>query len=386
MKKLIIIFAALFLIFLAPATFAASDNEISQRDVVLPVGQVVNRDYFAIGRSVEISGTVNGDVYAFGGQVLVDGKVNGDLITAGGTVRVSGEVTQDLRAGGGQVTISGKIGRNITVGGGNVEIIEGATIAGSAVIGGGNVSLAAPIGSNVKIGAGNLTISNKINGDLDAAVSSIRLTSKSEIVGNLTYWSNNQASIDKEAKVIGTVTKKAPPKAPETNAGRVVRGVAGFNIFSSLVGLVSSFIIGLLLISLFPKYTEAAVNTLRKRPWVSLGFGFLALILTPIIFVVLLITVLGIPLAFNLLGFYLITIYLTRLFTILWAGRAIFERTGNKTHEIWALIIGLVIYYLLGLVPIVGGIVTFLVVISGLGTAILTTRDFYAVARKSQSI
>jgi len=387
MKKFLILLASLSLLFLASAASAnnndKNDSE-NQNVVTLPVGEVVNKDYFATGSSVEISGTVNGDVYAFGGQVLVDGIVNGDLIAAGGIVNISGNIAQDARVGGGQVTISGKIGRNLTVGGGNVDITSSATIAGGVVAGGGNVSLAAPVGKAAKIGAGNLMVSNTIAGDLEAAVGVMRLTSKAVIGGNLTYWSDQKASIDKSAKITGKVTQKKPAEVAKPAPKKILGIVTGVNLFFKIVSLVSTFVLGLLLIAFFPRYNRAVVYTLRKRPWVSLGIGLLALILTPIVFVILLITVVGIPLAFILLALYLILMFLARLFVIFWAGAVIFERTGRKVHEVWALVVGLIVYYVITLIPIIGGLATFFVSLFGLGAAVLTKKEFYLAARKKE--
>jgi len=385
MKKLIIIIISLTILLLAPSV-SANENKNKQKIVTVAVGEVINKDYFAAADSVEVSGTVNGDVYVFGGQVLVDGKVNGDLISAGGIVNISGEVSQDVRVGGGQVIISGKIGRNLTVGGGNVDITNSATIAGGIVAGGGNISLAAPIGKDVKIGAGNLTISNKIVGNVEAAVGMIRLTSKADIGGYLTYWSDTTASIDSSAKVAGTVTKKAPPAAARPKPGMILGGFAAFNIITAIISLVSTLILGLLIIKLFPRYNRAVVYTLKKRPWGSLGLGFASLILIPLIFVLLLILVATIPIAFILLALYLITLYLSRIFIIFWVGTFVFERTGRKIHEVWAFIIGLVIYYILTLIPIVGGLTTFLVILFGLGAVLLTTKEFYNAATRKGNI
>ncbi|OGY21857.1 MAG: hypothetical protein A2126_02980 [Candidatus Woykebacteria bacterium GWB1_45_5] len=385
MRKFIIGLASLSLLFLAPTVAArdkGNDNSQEQKIVTVPAGEVINKDYFATGDTVEISGTVNGDVYAFGGQVLVDGTVNGDLIAAGGLVNISGDISQDARVGGGQVTISGKIGRNLTVGGGNVDITSSATIAGGAVVGGGNVSLAAPVGKDAKIGAGNLTVSNTIAGDLDAGVGVMRLTSKAQIGGNLNYWSDQNASIDKNAKVVGKITKNKPAEAAKPSAKKVFGLFTGFNLIVGAISLISTLILGLLIIALFPRYNRAVVYTLKRRPWASLGVGFLALVLTPIIFVILLITVVAIPLAFVLLAFYAIALYLSRVFIIFWAGTMIFERTGRKIHEVWALIVGLIVYYILTLIPFIGGLVTFFVILFGLGTAILTKKEFYLAARK----
>ncbi|MEX0622243.1 MAG: polymer-forming cytoskeletal protein [Candidatus Woykebacteria bacterium] len=384
MKKLFISIPIFALLFLVPSA-QAQDNETDRETkiVTLPVGEVVNRDYFAFGDVVEVSGTVNGDVYAFGGQVLVDGAVNGDLITAGGTLTVSGDVSQDLRAGGGQVTISGDIGRNVTVGGGNVEFTSDASVRGSVLAGAGNLTLAAPIGSNVKIGAGNLTISSKVDGDVEAGVGMLRLTSRARVDGDLTYWSDQNASVDGNALVSGEITKKSAQGISKPSLQGVLGGFAAFNIFTTIIGFVSTFILGLLLIKFLPKFSSDTVNTLSKKPLASLGVGFLALLVTPIAFLILLVTVVGIPIAFILIALYLISLYLARLFVMFWVGKAISTRTGRAPHEVWAFIVGLIIYYIVTLIPVVGGITTFLVILFGLGAALITKRNTYLTARKS---
>jgi hypothetical protein len=305
MKKFVVIFAALPLLFLAPASVVLGNSDDKETKVVtVPVGEVINRDHIAVGDVVEISGTVNGDVYAFAGQVLVDGTVNGDLITAAGAITVSGTVSQDLRAAGGTITINGSIKRNITVGGGVVEITDDARIGGSILGGTGTINIAAPVGGNVKIGSGALTISNKINGDLEAGVEDLRLTSKAAVTGDLTYWSEKDASIDDKAVVSGEVTKKKPPAGFGPKFGPVVSGFSGFRIFSAIVGFISTLIIGLLLIKFFPNFGRSAASNLSSRPWASLGLGFAAFILTPIIGLILLVTLVGIPLALILGALY----------------------------------------------------------------------------------
>ena len=384
-KKLFVTLPILLLLFLAPSA-SAKDKDVRETKVVaLPAGEVVDGDYFAFGDVVEVSGTVNGDVYAFGGQVLVDGKVNGDLITAGGTVTISGNISQDLRVGGGQITISGEIGRNVTVGGGNVEFTNGASVRGSVLAGAGNLTLAAPVGSSVKVGAGNLSISNKIDGDVEAGVGGLRLTSKAQIKGNLTYWSDQKALIDKNALVSGEITKRATPEIARPSPRGIFGGFGAFNIISTIIGFVSTFILGLIFIKFFPKFSAATVSTLSKKPWVSLGIGLLAVVVTPIVFIILLITVVGIPIAFILIALYLISLYLARIFVIFWVGTTLLSRTGRKPHAVWAFILGLVAYYVLTLIPIVGCIITALVILFGLGGLLITKKDTYLAAKKSSS-
>jgi cytoskeletal protein CcmA (bactofilin family) len=355
----------------------SKDREI----VTLPAGETVNRDYFAFGERVEISGTVNGDVYVAGGQVLVDGKVNGDLLAAGGTISISGTVSQDARVAGGRITISGDIGRNLTVGGGNVELTDSARIARSLVIGAGNVTLAAPVRGDVTAAAGNLTVLDRINGSLRAAAGNIRLTSRAVVDGNLTYWSNHPASIDPSAKVGGRIIRKTPREISRTSALKIVGVIGGLILLAKIISFISTLILGLLFIYFFPRYTQATVSAIRNRPLASLGAGFLALVVTPVVVIVLLVSVVGIPLALILAAALFIGIYLARLWVLIWTGRSLFEWFGREARPGWALVVGLIIYFFLTLIPLVGGLVTLVVILLGAGAALLSMREPYSAEK-----
>ena len=384
MNRFIISLCFATLLFVLPA-IATQDEEGSKdlKLVTVPSGEVINKDYFAFGDKIEISGTVNGDVYAAGGQILIDGTINGDLLAAGGKISISGNISQDVRIVGGQITIGGEIGRSLTVSCGNVELTDSAIVHGSVVAGGESILLASPIGREVMIAAGNLTVSNKVDGNLEAFVGSIRLTSKAVINGDLIYWSDRPASIDRNAKITGSVTQKTPPMpSPEKAFGIFAR----ICLLATLISFISTLIIGLLLIYFYPKYNRGVVSTLRKNPLTSLGIGFLTLVVAPIFLIIIFSTVVGIPLALILLASYLITIYLARIYVIFWAGVTIFERLGKRVHEGWALVVGLIIYFILTIIPVIGGIITFVVVLFGLGAAILTKKELYQTLRKQDII
>lgn len=388
MRKVAFILSIFAVLFIAPAVGAqgGSDENFQRGEVVtVAKGETVQGDFFAFGETVEISGTVNGDVYTAGGQVSVDGTVNGDLLAAGGTISISGRVDQDVRAAGGQLTISGEVGGNITLGAGNVELTEDAKVGGSILAGVGNLRLASPVGGSVRLGAGNVNISNKIDGNVNVAAEDIRIASNAKIGGYLTYWSDKDASIDENAEVVGEVTKKAPADVSKSSEN-FFGAFAGFSLFGALVSLVSTFIVGLILIRFFPVFNKNVVANLTKTPWISLGAGFLALILVPIAAFILMITIVGIPLGLILMVLYVVALYLARIFVIYWIGSTIFARMGGKTHELWALIVGLIVYYLITLIPVLGGLVTFSVLLFGLGAAILAERDLYTTARKKDIV
>ncbi len=375
----------------APQVLASEQNsEIEKSEgrkiVTVPAGEVVNRDYFAFGESVEISGTVNGDLYAAGGHVLVDGQINGDLLAVGGKVTISGTISQDARIAGGEVIISGKIGRNVTVGSGNMELTPNAVIQGGVVAGSGNIHVAGSVGRDITIGAGSMTISGNTTGNIKAAAGAIRLTSNAKVSGDLTYWSQSPASIDSQAKISGHITKAALPKEFVPQPEDAVKLFLGLKLFWVVANFTSTLILGLLLIHFYPTFSQRAVAHLKKQPLASAGLGVLVLIFTPILVAILGITLIGLPLAFLLVVLFLIYLYLGRIFVITWAGHLISRRLGKEHSEKWAFVIGLVVYSLLTIIPVVGNLVTFLAILFGLGTLLLIKKEVYIAARNQELI
>ncbi len=382
MRKITLFIFSLGLLFLTPATFAASKDPSQVERKVVAYGEVVNKDYFATGDVVEISGTVNGDVYAFAGQVLIDGKINGDLISAGGAINLSGEVSQDVRVGGGSIVVSGSIAQNLTVGGGNVEITDGAKIGGSLVAGAGNLTIAGPIGKDILVGAGNLTLASSVKGDINAGVGSVRLTSKAMVGGNLTYWSENQASVDTGAKVTGKIERKTPVVGAKVSSTDLLKVLAGINLFFKIVTLISTFLLGWLLIHFLPRLVDANVAKLKNQPWPSLGIGVLTMIAVPVLVVLFLVSIVGFPLGLMLLSAFLLVVFVSRIYAILWLGREVVARFGRSPHEVWALLVGMIIFGVVSFIPVLGGFVGLFVVLFGLGAFTLTLKDYLAVSRK----
>lgn len=362
------------------------DDESARKLVVIRAGQVVDRDVFAVGEIVEISGTVNGDVYAVGGQILVDGTINGDLLALGGTVTVSGTVSQDARLVGGQVAINGEIGRNVTIVAGDLELMPSAMIHGHVVAAAANVEAGALIQRDVKIAAGKAILSNRVGGDVTMAAGAIRLTSKAVVAGNLMYWSKLPASIDQQAVVSGHVVRRILTKDFLPSARDILLVFAGLKVIATVTSLVSTLVLGLLLIHFYPNASHRAVMHLTVQPLASLGVGVLTLLLTPFVMVFLAITVVGLPLAFMLLAWYAIVLYVSRVFVIALVGRLVFDKFGVAGHERWAFLFGLVLYYVLTFLPVIGLLFTMLTILFGLGAMLLIKRDVYVAAKAQQLI
>lgn len=360
----------------------ASPRTPLRERAVLRAGQVVQGDYFAVGRHVEISGTVNGDVYAAGGTVLVDGTVNGDLIATGGTITLSGTVSQDVRLAGGQIMIGGSVGRNATVGGGDVHLTDSAQVRENLLAGGGHVRLAGHVGRDARLGAWTVTVANEVGRDVAVAAESVRLTSKATIGGKLRYWSEEAPSIDEGATVRGGVTHRPLPEGWNIEGAR--RGIIGVRIVAAVVNFFSTLIVGLVLLRMYPVFTASVTAMMRDRPGLSVGWGIVALVAVPIVAVGFLVTLFALPIGVVLLALYVATLYLARIYTVTCIGQFLFRRPPDSPSLAGPFTAGLVLYTLLSLIPIVGGVVTLVTILFGLGALLMTKRELMAILREQR--
>lgn len=344
-----------------PLEAAAADirqgNEITVRS-----GETVSDDIYAAAGTVTIDGTVNGSVIAAGGTITVSGTVERDLMVAGGTVHVTGKINGSIRSAGGTITVNGPVGEDVVVTGGTINIQSNATIGRDLVFAGGTATIVGPVARNVTMGAGTAVLRSQVGGDVTGRVDHLRLEG-ARVAGNLDYTSDNQVELVSGATVAGTTTRHTPPD----------RGVAGTNngVISWIRGLIGIAALGLLLILLLPGLGTRASETLRTQPWASLGIGAAICFVTPI--VALIVFILGLLVGGWWLGLLLIALYILALalgyvVSGFLLGRLLFDRLGwGRYHAALALLGGLVILALVGVIPIIGGLVGLAAVLFGVG-------------------
>jgi len=374
MKLLFSLLSLILLLLFLPTVALAQDSEKPQNFEVKK-GEIINHDFFAAGDTVTISGVVNGDVYAAGASVTVDGTINGDLLAGAGMITLLGEVTDDVRIAGGNILINGTVGKNVTLAGGTATITSEAEIGGSILAFVGSLELRAPVGRDANLFAGRAVIGNQIGGDLKGEFDELILTSEAGILGDLNYKSPQKAEIAEGAIILGKTNYQLSEKerAPSLNM-RVLAEPSvprGTNLWLSLSSFILSLLLGLGFLYVFPKRGEAIVKILTSRLWVSLGAGFLTLILLPVGMLFLMITIIGIPLALMLIPLIIFILYFSKIFAALCAGRWILNRFNWSKSWNWALLIGLIVYSLLRQLPIVSPIVVFAFMTLGLGAFIL---------------
>lgn len=354
-----ILIASVFLIPVVSlaAEFRTGENPSTGKD------EVIANDLYIAGGSITSAGKINGDLVIGGGNIVISGDIKEDLTIGGGNISIFSNVGDDIRVGGGTIIINGKIGGDLIVGGGQVTI-SGPGINGDMAIGGGNIRIDAPIIGDLLIGGGNVYINAPIGGNVKINADKITLGKNAIISGNLNYKSSEEIIKEDGAVIKGVVDFELIKKGSVPS--KVLAGIFSvFLLLKFLSLLVCALVVGLLL----QRYSKEIITKAIKRPLLELGRGIIVMILIPIISLLLLITVIGIPFGIlGLLGFIIMMLFAWIIAPII-LGSVVYRYFSKKELEIsWkTILLGVVIFILVGLIPFIGSLVRALLILITLG-------------------
>jgi hypothetical protein len=360
---------ALLVTVLVAMPVLAADIRFQENTVTIGSGEVIDDDLYAVGNSVIIDGVVNGDVLTACETITVNGKVNGSIIAVASTVNVNGEVTHAVRVAGGNINISGNVGGDLVAAGGQINVISTAKIGRDLVFGGGTIVIDGLIGDDIKGGGGEITINNGVGGDVELGVESLIIGSMANIRGNLIYVSENEANIQSGAQIGGTTTHRVPEVKEAV--------VPKIGIWGKVIAFLMTLIAGIVIILIVPRRAIAVADSIRHKPWLSLGWGAIILFATPVAAIVTFITVIGLPVGLIGLTLYGIAIYLSQIAVGLFIGYLIigsFSEVESRGILIGALSLGFAILTLLKLIPYVGFAMWLATALFGIGAIVLSEK------------
>jgi cytoskeletal protein CcmA (bactofilin family) len=207
-------------------------------------------------------------------------------------------------------------------------------------------------------------------------------------VGDDVVVINGAVVVRSSAHVGGDIVTRSAPTIEE---GAIVDGelrsvatrfdAERFGFASRLIWWIgysaSTLFLGLLLLLLFPALDVATVRVWRERTGEAVGLGAAAFFLLPVVAVIFLVTIVGIPLGlFLLLG-------LALVYTVGYvAGTLVLGRliVRPPTTRFLAFVVGWAILRLVGLVPVLGGFVWLIASLIGLGILAVAARRTGRVA------
>lgn len=328
------------------------------------VSGAVSDTLFAAGQSVAMPAAIDGTVFVAGMQVDLTGAVSGDAMLAGYHVHVSGAVAKDVMAVAGEFILDGRVAGDVRVASPTVRLERSGTVAGDLAATGEEVVLAGTVAGDAQLAGARVVVSGTVNGTLDVAAAELRLEPGARILGNIRHAGPRTVEVPAGVTVGGTVQYREDDSHVDT----------GPTLLETLGEALALFLLGLVALWLFPGLVARASQDLRLRPGHSFGVGLAALLLAPLLAVLLMVTLVGIPLGLLLLGLYLVSLPLGLAVAGFglaeWAARRRGLVPQGKDQPMKRFALFAVLLTLVGLVPVVGGLALGVATCLGLGALV----------------
>jgi hypothetical protein len=338
------------------------------------VAREFGSDYFSAGGVLNLTEFVEGDALLAGGQVSIATEVRGDLVAAGGEVSIGGNVGDDVYAAGGTVNLDAIVSGNARLAGGDVTVGPATVIAGAASLNGGRVDFEGNTHEYLQVSAASVRLNGSVHGDAEIRSGDLDIGPETEVMGRLIYYGPKQPVLPEGAVIgrgiefheSGTTRYFDSANYEAHDAARSVGSVFWF---------LGVFLAAALFTGVFPNFSQRAARQVGEAPLRSLGLGFAVLVCAPVLAVLLLITVIGIPLSLMLITAYLLLLLLGWLVTATFIGQKILgglrgRGPSTRAWRLLALLLALAVLWLLGRIPYVGDWIRFLALLIGMGALV----------------
>jgi cytoskeletal protein CcmA (bactofilin family) len=262
------------------------------------------------------------------------------------------EIVHTLTVTGGSAKVRGTVTGDLVVAGGSVKIEEGGRVVGNVSVMGGSVKL--------EKGA-------RIDGDVGVVGGAIKREEGSFVGGQVN---------DKDHKPPkGQVKVTLDTDDGSVHAGDVPHGSrvgrAAHSFGNSVTKMALLFVLGCVFLALATRRMETLRVEIASRPMRTFALGLLGAAALLVVVVGVSLTIVGLP--FAILGFLfaVLATYVSIASVLTTFGAAVL---GHKTPNPYLhLLFGCGVFLLLGAIPYIGGIVTFVVTMIAIG-ALVSTR------------
>ena len=329
------------------AVVTSEDNNDSTTE---STPEIINGDLYLIDTDVKMDKLVDGNVFIIGNNVEVTGQVNGNLFVLANTLKFeeNSYVVSSIYACANSVYYNGAC-NDFYVTANNLEMTFNSYVI-----------------RDLKASAANVIFQAAVGRDIDLSCSKANLGDGENVpvvYGNFRYTSPSELSIpDGVMKGTGTVTYN--PKSEENkNKSVSIKDI----LVNVITYIVTALIIFLIVKKFMPKFYDKIEK--QKISFVELlkcfGYGFAMIIAAFLVFIMLLCTQVGVKLAIVfILIFAIILILAVPIFSILIS--RLFKTKGIGKR---CLVISLVniVFYVLTIIPVVGGIFAFVIFMISLG-------------------
>lgn len=355
--------------------------EFHFKEYKLEQGKTVRDDLYIFSPNAEINGIVDGDVVVFAERVSIKGTITGDVYAGGSTIDIDATIYGNLFLMGSHITSDGLMNGNLYAFANNFSSLG--QIGKDALSFTFSSTFKGSVGDDLRVFGFTQKVDAMVGGDLLAFGEQVTV-SENKITGKI----YNKKTVDDIASEQGAGSEETVESnfftklfAENSLASKAIRG-----FFSFLTMLLA----GSFLLWLTPVKNVQIKRKIIDTPSEfvkSLLIGLCTFLIVPIPLTLLLISIIGAPIALIVIAFLIFVVIFGRIWTELAIGSEILTVFGVKEYRPYrSFLIGRVISVLIGFVPVISGFYSIILILTSLGAIIRMKKDFFTIAKRNSKL
>jgi len=246
-------------------------------------------------------------------------------------------------------------------------------VARDSELGGAVVTIDGEIGRDLKLVGEEVILSGRIGGKAEILAERLVIREGARIDGDLDYSGPVAPNIP-DGVVGGEITTTIRDFEFDDERTGVFMGLDVSELVGRIATVLSALAAGALIALIFPGAVRRVTEEGRRRPFLSAIAGLGSLILIPVLSVILIMTVIGLPFGVVALLAYPFVMFLGYVMGAFTLGSQFVGRSQDKpgfAPLALGLLAALVIAFAAGFIPIIGGLVGLILLAWGLGAMTL---------------
>ncbi|MCI9287307.1 MAG: hypothetical protein HFJ57_04990 [Clostridia bacterium] len=333
-------------------TIEPRDNETPNETQTAEQSEIHNGDLYLFDNDIVMDQLVDGNVFIFGNNVKVTGKVNGSLYVCANNLTFDKDsyILQSIYACANTIKFDGIAYYDLYASCRQLDMSSDSFVQ-----------------RDLRVVADTLNFSSGVGRNAFVYVNTFNFMKESDAIvyGDLTYTASRELELSQEL-VQGNISYKPDMENEQNSVSEVILDKA-IELCSSLLYVAIVFVLAILLA---PKFMEKASTYITPATSAkSFGIGILATIMAVVISLVLLFSVIGIPVSFAIIALLVLLLSIATAVTSICITYRLKEKFAySKDCLTYLTLAGVVIViWVLKLIPYVGGVVSFVIKMIGLG-------------------
>lgn len=338
--------------------------------VVLGPKESFKESLVVTGGNLNIDSQVDGDLYCAGKKVVINGNISGDILCAAQQIDIKGKVGGSIRVAAQMIDLEGQVMKNATLFAQDITLGNPTVINGDLYTASSNIVFNGKVMKSWAAHAEMIDLNGVVVGNTNLVVNKLSLGKSAVLQSKLNYTSQQDAQVTAGSKLAQgfnrlTPTTKAALDTQKKFWVMPTTAVKGLDVAGKVMGAIWGLIVGAVIVLIFPKWVAKSSALIWDKTGKSALWGLLVWAVAPVLIVMSVITIIGIPLAF----FMGLALFVVAGLAHIVAATAIGHRiiTDKKQKLIWVWLVGFLILTVISWLPVVGWLVSLLVLLIGTG-------------------